>query len=61
MGRGTGGAVILNVGKNNAEKEGASAIVQFRRLVNTLRGTDWQIVLSGITSNGRQGSVVWEL
>ena len=35
------GAVLVHVGTNNAE-EGTSAIIgKYRRLVKTLRGTDW--------------------
>ena len=45
-GGGTGGAVLVHVEKNNAEKEGTSAIVgKYRRLVKTRLG---HIVLSGI-------------
>ena len=47
---GTGGAVLVHVGTNNAEKEGTSAIVnKYRRLVKTLKEARiGQIVLSGI-------------
>ena len=50
MGGGTGGAVLVHVGKNNAEKEGTSAIVgKYRRLIKTLKEARvGQIVLSGI-------------
>ena len=38
MGGGTGGAVLVHVGTNNAEKEGTSAIVgKYRRLIKTLK------------------------
>ena len=38
LGGGTGGAVLLHVGTNNAEKEGTLAIVdKYRSLVNTLK------------------------
>ena len=42
---------------NNAEKEGTLAIVgKYRRLVKTLRGTNWtDCIVRDITSNGRQG------
>ena len=47
MGGGTGGAVLVHVGTNNAEKEGTSAIVgKYRRLIKTLRVG--QTVLLGI-------------
>ena len=47
---GTGGAVLVHVGTNNAEKEGTSAIVgKYRRLIKTLKEARvGQIVLSGI-------------
>ena len=50
MGGGTGGAVLVHVGKNNAEKEGTSAIVgKYRRLIKTLKEAGiGQIVLSKI-------------
>ncbi|KAI0230115.1 hypothetical protein LSAT2_019508 [Lamellibrachia satsuma] len=50
MGGGTGGAVLVNVGTNNAEKEGTSAIVgKYRRLIKTLKEARvGQIVLSRI-------------
>ena len=50
MGRGTGGAVLVHVGMNNAKKEGTSAIVgKYRRLIKTLKEARvGQIVLSGI-------------
>ena len=50
MGGGTGGAVLVHVGTNNAKKEGTSAIVgKYRRLIKTLKGPRvGQIVLSGI-------------
>ena len=50
MGGGTGGAVLVHVGMNIAEKEGTSAIVgRYRRLVKTLKEERiGQIVLSGI-------------
>ena len=50
MGGGTGGAVLLHVGTNNADKEGASAIIgKYRRLIKTLKEARvGQIVLSGI-------------
>ena len=50
MGGGTGGAVLVHVGTNNAEKEGTSAIVgKYRRLIKTLKEARvGQIVLSGI-------------
>ena len=49
MGGGTGGAVLVHVGTNNAE-EGTSAIVgKYRRLVKTLKEARiGQIVLLGI-------------
>ena len=50
MGGGTGGAVLVYVGTNNAEKEGTSAIIgNYRRLVKTLKEARiGEIVLSGI-------------
>ena len=50
MSGGTGGAVLVHVGTNNAEKEGTSAIVgKYRRLIKTLKEARVrQIVLSGI-------------
>ena len=50
MGGGMGGAVLVQVGMNNAEKEGTSAIVgKYRRLIKTLKEARvGQIVLSGI-------------
>ena len=50
MGGGTGGAVLVHVGTNNAEKEGTSAIVgKYRRLVKTLKEARvGHNVLSGI-------------
>ena len=50
MGGGMGGAVLVHVGTNNAEKEGTSAIVgKYRRLIKTLKEARvGQIVLSGI-------------
>ena len=50
IGGGTGDAVLVHVGTNNAEKEGTSAIVgKYRRLIKTLKGARvGQIVLSGI-------------
>ena len=48
MGGGTGGAVLVHVGTNNAEKEGTSAIVgKYKTLKGARVG---QIVLSGILS-----------
>ena len=46
----TGGAVLVHVGTNNAEKEGTSAIVgMYRSLIKTLKEARvGQIVLSGI-------------
>ena len=63
MGGGTGGAFLVYVGMNDAEKEGTSAIVgTYRRLVKTLRGTDWtDWVVWDITSNGKQVSGEWRL
>ena len=45
-----GGAVLVYVGTNNAEKEGMSAIIgNYRRLVKTLKeARTGEIVLSGI-------------
>ena len=38
MGGGTGGAILVHVGTNNAEKEGMSAIIgKYRRLIKTLK------------------------
>ena len=38
MGGGTGCAVLVHVGKNNAEKEGTSSIFdKYRRLIRTLK------------------------
>ena len=38
MGGGTGGAVLVHVGTNNAEKEGTSAVVdKYRMLIKTLK------------------------
>ena len=50
MGGGTGGAVLVHVRTNNAEKEGTLAIVgKYRRSVKTLKEAQiGQIVLSGI-------------
>ena len=50
MGGGTGGAVLVHVGTNNAEKDGTSAISgKYRRLIKTLKEARvGQIVLSGI-------------
>ena len=50
MGSGTGGAVLVHVGTNNADKEGTSAIIgKYRRLIKTLKEARvGQIVLSGI-------------
>ena len=50
MGGGTGSAVLVHVGTNNAEKEGTSAIVgKYRRLIKTLKEAPFgQIVLSGM-------------
>ena len=50
MGGGTGVAVLVHVGTNNAEKEGTSAIVgKYKRLIKTLKEARvGQIVLSGI-------------
>ena len=50
MGGGTGGAVLVHVGTNNAEKEGTSAIIgKYRSLIKTLKEAGvGQIVLSGI-------------
>ena len=50
MGGGTGGAVLVHVGTNNADKEGTSAIIgKYRRLIKTLKEAQvGQIVLSGI-------------
>ena len=47
---GTGGAVLVHVGTNNAEKEGTSAIVgKYRRLIRTLKEARvGQIVLTEI-------------
>ena len=55
MGCGTGGAVLMHVGTNNAE-EGTAAIVG-KSMIKTLKEARvGQIVLSGdITNNGRQG------
>ena len=50
MGGGTGGAVLVDVGTNNAEKEGTLTIVdKYRRLIKTLKEAQvGQIVLSVI-------------
>ena len=50
MGGGTGGAVFVHVGTNNAEKEETSAIVgKYRKLIKTLKEARvGQFVLSGI-------------
>ena len=55
MGDSTGGAVLVHVGTNNAEKEGTSAIVgKYRRLIKTLKEARvGQIVLSGILQGKR--------
>ena len=52
MGGGTGGAVLVHVGTNNAENVGTSAIVcKYRGLIKTLKEARvGQIVLSGILS-----------
>ena len=48
MGGGTGVAVLVHVGMNNAEKEGTSAMM-YRRLIKTfIEARVGQIVLSGI-------------
>ena len=48
----TGGAVLVHVGTNNAEKEGTSVTVgKYRSLIKTLKEARIrQIVLSGILS-----------
>ena len=53
----TGGAVLVHVGTNSAEKEGTLAIIgKYRRLVKILRGTNWtDCIVGDTTSNGRQG------
>ena len=50
MGGGTGGAILVHVGTNNAEKEGTSAIIgKYRRLIKTLKEARiGQTVLLGI-------------
>ena len=50
MGGGTGVAVLVHVGTNNAEKEGTSAIIgKYKRVIKTLKEARvGQIVLSGI-------------
>ena len=52
-----GGAVLVHVGMNNAEKEGTSAIVgKYRRLIKILRGTNWtDCIVRDITNKERQG------
>ena len=50
MGRGNGGSILVHIGKNNADKEGATAIVEkYRNLVKkTKQARVGQIILSGI-------------
>ena len=50
MGDGTGGAVLVHVGTNNAEKEGTSAIGgKYKMLIKTHQEARiGQVVLSGI-------------
>ena len=55
---GKGGSILVHVGTNNIEKEGATAIFRkYRQLVRTLKQT-WveQVILSGILPvKGRSG------
>ena len=55
MGGSTGGALLVHVGRNNAEKEGTSAIVgKYTRLVKTLKEVRiGQIVLPVLGSMGQ--------
>ena len=50
MGRGNGGSILVHIGKNNAVKEGTTAIVE--KYINLLRKRKQarvgQIILSGI-------------
>ena len=50
MGRGKGGTILVHVGTNNADKEGATAIVdQYRKLLKKTKDARvGQIILSGI-------------
>ena len=50
LGRGQGGSILVHVGKNNADREGTTRIVQrYRQLVGKLKKTIVeQIILSGI-------------
>ena len=54
-GGGMGGAVLVHVGTNNAEKERTSAIVgKYRRLIKTLKEARVGQIVGDIISNGRQ-------
>ena len=58
VGLGKGGSVLINVGTNNVEREGSTAIVRkCRKLVRTLKQTRVeQVILSGILPViGRRG------
>ena len=50
MGRGNGGSILLNIGTNNTDKEGTTAIVEKYRspLKKTKQASVGQILLSGI-------------
>ena len=50
MGRGNGGSIVVNVGTNNADKEGTTAVVEkYRNLLKkTKQARVGQIMLSGI-------------
>ena len=56
MGGGTGGAVLVHVGTNNAEKEGTLAIIgKYRRLTKTLKeALVGQIVLPIMRGRGEE-------
>ena len=50
LGHGQGGSILVHVGRNNADREGATRIVRrYTQLVETLKKTRVeQIILSGI-------------
>ena len=60
VGSGKGRSVLVNVGTNNIEREGTTAIVRkYRQLVRTLKQTRVeQVILSGILPViGRRGQI----
>ena len=58
MGRGNGGTILVHIGKNNADKEGTTAIVKkYRNLLKkTKEARVGQIILSGILSEQRKNT-----